>query len=98
MNGWVFAGAALATILAFEFVLFYYFSPDRPTRAHSSHSEHSGASTNVTGAGAAGGGHQHGTVRDASEDAESVECHHCGTHNVDGAMVVFCQFCLGRLP
>ena len=98
MNGWVLAGAALATILAFEFVLFYYFSPDRPTRTRSAHSDPSGTSGNATGTGAAGGGHQHGTGYDASDDDESVECHHCGTHNVDESTIVFCQFCLGRLP
>lgn len=98
MNGWVFAGAALATILAFEFVLFYYVSPDRPTRTGSAHGEPSGPSGNATGAAASSGSHQHGSVRDASDEAESVECHHCGTHNVDGSTIVFCQFCLGRLP
>lgn len=93
MNGWAFAAVALGVVLAFEFVLFRYFTPDRPSP---SRFDGAGEPSDAGGASGTDRRRQRPPARDAAGDA--VECHHCGTHNVDTNTVVFCRSCLGRLP
>lgn len=100
MEGWAFAAAALAVVLAFEFVLFRYFTPDRPTRRFDGASETPDAGANAGRSGSPGGpadrARTTGDRGPAPGDAR-IGCPECGAANADAPTVVFCRSCLARL-
>lgn len=94
MNGWAFAAVGLGVVLVFEFVLFRYFTPDRPS---SSRFEGAGGPSDAGGATGPDRSRERSSASGAAS-GDTLACHNCGTRNVDTPAVVFCRSCLGRLP
>jgi hypothetical protein len=87
MEGWIFAVALLVGILAFELVVFRYFS-NVSVGSPLGSGDPSAAATAASGDGG-------GVASDTEEPTH--ECHNCGAANGDVGAFHYCQHCLARI-
>jgi len=88
MDGWIFAVALLVGILAFELVMFRYFS-NASIDLSFGRSDPSAATTATA--------RSDGGAAVADTEGPTHECHNCGAENGDVSTYHYCQHCLTRI-